>query len=47
MGTDQLGPVAHRSTAIVTGRLRRARVREDLNLRDKTLRDHLAQSLIH
>lgn len=47
MGTDQLGPVAHRSIAILTGRLRRARVREDLTSKIKTLRDHLAQSLIH
>lgn len=35
------------SIPILSYRLRRAKVREDGDLKDKTLRDYLAQSLIH
>lgn len=47
VGTDQLVPVAHWSIPILSRTLRRAKVRENGDLRDKTLRDYLAQSLIH
>lgn len=47
VGADQLVPVAPWSIPILSYRLRRAKVREDGDLKDKTLRDYLAQSLIH
>lgn len=47
MGTDQLVPVAPKGIATLSCRLRRAKVREGLDLKEKTLRDYQAQSLIY